>query len=220
MGFFNNASNFTIKDATMNDVGGDYITNNNTTNDSRNNCNNWNKSTVKGSYNNHSKRVVAGGNTTNNNNGGGLFYQANGAQNINAPPPVSQARQGRARQTAAARSPRTATGPANLAARGGAPPRQAIGQRPHNPTYAIPQPPPTRENQPKYTPAPTNLFARDSRSYSDQPHAGTRPSFFPIQSTPNFGDDDDERTWASEEEYEDVDVDDDAQPFGNRPLNS
>ena len=61
MGFFNKASNFTINGTTMNDVGGDYTTNNNTTNDNRSNCNNMKKSTVQGSYNNHSQRVVAAG---------------------------------------------------------------------------------------------------------------------------------------------------------------
>lgn len=104
MGYFDQASNFTIDGATMNDVAGDYVSNNDTKNDNRSNCNNKSQSTVRDSHNDYSKKVVAGGacvaenhphgradrrvgTTTNNNNGGGSFYQANGEQIIYASPP-------------------------------------------------------------------------------------------------------------------------------------
>ncbi|KAL4265879.1 hypothetical protein AB1N83_003632 [Pleurotus pulmonarius] len=198
MGFFNKASNFTVNGTTMND----------------------NKSTVQGSYNNHSQRVVAGGNTTNNNNGGGSFYQANGVQNVHVSTPASQARQGRARQTGAARSPRLATGAANLAARAGGRPRHAIDQRHHKPTRSLSQPP-IREalsDHAAATHSRKDIFDRDPRDYS-QPD--NQRSLIPTQSTTDFGNGwNGEPTGTSAGEYGDVDDQGDVETFGKRPFDN
>ncbi|KAF7419607.1 hypothetical protein PC9H_002198 [Pleurotus ostreatus] len=198
MGYFDQASDFTIDGGTMNDVAGDYVTNNDTKNDNRSNCNNKSQSTVRNSHNDHSKKVVAGGKTTNNNNGGGSFYQANGEQNIYASPPVPQARPERSIRAMVANPPRRTMGAARLAARGGgvARPRQAIDQRPYNPTYSLPPSPPPQEAWPEYASPPprfksNNPFAKLAQGYAEQPRAAERPPFWEAKTTTNYGDDDD-----------------------------
>ncbi|KAF4607577.1 hypothetical protein AB1N83_003629 [Pleurotus pulmonarius] len=203
MGYFDQASNFTIDGATMNDVAGDYVSNNDTKNDNRSNCNNRSQSTVRDSHNDHSKKIEAGGKTTNNNNGGGSFYQANGEQNIYASPPAPQPRQERTRRAIPVNPPRRAIMPPKPApaARAGVRPRQAIDQRPHNPTY-VPAPSPPPQARSEYAPAPprfksNNPFAKMAQGYAEQPRAAERPPFWETQTTPNYGEEDDD-DWFGE----------------------
>lgn len=125
---------------------------------------------------------------------------------------VPQARQGRARRAIPANPPRQEIMAPKPATRGGARPRQAIDQRPHNPTYALPPSPPPQA-RPEYAPAPprfksNNPFAKMAQGYAEQPRAADRPPFWETQTTPNYVDDDD---WFAE-------LDGASESEGDRPL--
>ncbi|KAJ8696272.1 hypothetical protein PTI98_006153 [Pleurotus ostreatus] len=60
MPFFKDASNFTIKDATMNDIAGNYEENNTTKNNTITDSHNTTTETITDSHNDYSRSIVSG----------------------------------------------------------------------------------------------------------------------------------------------------------------